>query len=274
MLLAIDTSTRHAGVAVADLGRVLSSRCWRSSVNHSAELMPAVDQILRSHGLTPGDLSGIAVALGPGGFSALRVGMSVVKGLAFTSGTAVVGVGTLDLEAYPYLQSGLPVCAILDAGRKEVASALFGKDGVRAREDTVGTVEELVEGIDQDRSWADLAVLRRRKGTGNCWLPRVSWGITWVIRERLGRVRRWEYWIASQICWEQQEQSLACFPLPSYITKGGCWLTLDWFSRQTGVTHPLLFPRMHVGFLKESWTPGPWANWGGPDSWEELACRG
>ena len=132
--------------------------------------MPAVDQILRSHGLAPGDLSGIAVALGPGGFSALRVGMSVVKGLAFTSGTPVVGVGTLDLEAHPYLQSGLPVCAILDAGRKEVASALFGSDGVRAREDIVGTVEELVEGIDEQTLFCGEAV--------------ASWGE--VIRERLG----------------------------------------------------------------------------------------
>lgn len=148
MLLAIDTSTRYAGVALCEEGRVLSSRCWRSSVNHTAELMPAVDQILRSHGLTPGDLSGIAVALGPGGFSALRVGMSVVKGFAFTTGAPVVGVGTLDLEAHPYLQSGLPVCAILDAGRKEVASALFGRDGLRIREDMVGTVEELVECTD------------------------------------------------------------------------------------------------------------------------------
>ena len=170
MLLAIDTSTRHAGVAVCDDGRVLSSRCWRSSVNHSAELMPAVDQILRSHGLTPGDLSGIAVALGPGGFSALRVGMSVVKGLAFTSGTPVVGVGTLDLEAHPYSQSGLPVCAILDAGRKEVASALFSKDSVRAREDAVGPVEELVDGIDEPTLFCGEAV--------------ASWG--GVIRERLG----------------------------------------------------------------------------------------
>lgn len=170
MLLAIDTSTRHAGVAVCDDSRVLSSRCWRSTVNHSAELMPAVDQILRSHGLAPGDLSGIAVALGPGGFSALRVGMSVVKGLAFTSGIPVVGVGTLDLEAHSYLQSGLPVCAILDAGRNEIASALFGRDGVRAREDMVGPVEELAERIDEPTLFCGEAV--------------ASWG--GVIRERLG----------------------------------------------------------------------------------------
>ena len=194
MLLAIDTSTRYAGVALGDPGRALSSRCWRSSVNHTAELMPAVDQILRSRGLTPGDLSGIAVALGPGGFSALRVGMSVVKGLAFTTGAPVVGVGTLDLEAHPYLQSGLPVCAILDAGRKEVASALFGRDGLRVREDMVGTVEELVEGTDELTLFCGEAVS--------------SWG--GVIRERLGRLAvvvdstpAQRTWALCQLGWER-----------------------------------------------------------------------
>ena len=194
MLLAIDTSTRHAGVAICDPGRVLSSRCWRSSVNHTSELMPAVDQILRSHGLTPRDLSGIAVALGPGGFSALRVGMSVVKGLAFTTGTPVVGVGTLDLEAHPYLHSGLPVCAILDAGRKEVASALFGRDGLRAREDMVGTVDELVESVEELTLFCGEAVS--------------SWG--GLIRERLGRIAvvtdstpAQRTWALCQLGWER-----------------------------------------------------------------------
>ena len=172
MLLAIDTSTRYAGVALCEDGRAIASRCWRSSVNHTSELMPAVDHILQSRGLAPGDLSGIAVALGPGGFSALRVGMSVVKGLAFTTGTPVVGVGTLDLEAHPYLHSGLLVCAILDAGRKEVASALFGRHGLRVREDLVGTVEELVKGAKEPTLFCGEAVS--------------SWG--GVIRERLGRL--------------------------------------------------------------------------------------
>ena len=158
MLLAVDSSTRYAGVAVCEEGRVLSSRSWYSAVNHTAELMPAVAQILLQHDLAAGDLKGIAVALGPGGFSALRVGMSVVKGLAVTTGKPVVGLGTLDLEAYPYLQSGLPVCALLDAGRNEVASALFGPDGLRTREDMVGPAEELVDSIDEPTLFCGEAV--------------------------------------------------------------------------------------------------------------------
>ena len=144
MLLAIDTSTRYAGVALANEGRALSSRLWFSTVNHTAKLMPAVAEALKSQHLSPGDLAGIAVALGPGGFSALRVGVSVAKGLAMSSRKPLVGVGTLDLEAFPYRDSGLRVCAWLDAGRQEVASALFGADGLRTQEDLVCPPEQLL----------------------------------------------------------------------------------------------------------------------------------
>jgi tRNA threonylcarbamoyladenosine biosynthesis protein TsaB len=144
MLLAIDTSTRYAGVALADEGRVLSARCWYSSVNHTTELMPAVSDTLTSRGLTPRDLEGIAIALGPGGFSALRVGMSAAKGLALAAKIPLVGLSTLELEAFPYLESGVAVVALLDAGRKEVASARFGADGQRVRDDIIGAPGELV----------------------------------------------------------------------------------------------------------------------------------
>lgn len=150
MLLAIDTSTRYAGVALADGGRVISCRSWYSAVNHTAELMPAVAETLGAAGLTVKDLAGIAVALGPGGFSALRVGMSVAKGLALAADKPLAGVGTLDLEAWPYRDAGLPVCALLDAGRGEVATALF-REGSRARPDSIVSPEELAAEVGETR---------------------------------------------------------------------------------------------------------------------------
>ncbi len=144
MLLAIDTSTRYAGVALAENGRVVSSRSWWSAINHTAELMPATSQLLGAAGVAVNGLEGIVVALGPGGFSALRVGMSVAKGLALASGKPLVGIGTLDAEAQPYWQSGLPVCALLDAGRNEVSSAHFNTDGQRTREDLICPPEDLI----------------------------------------------------------------------------------------------------------------------------------
>ena len=109
MLLAIDTSTRHAGIALAQEGQVISCRNWYSQTNHSADLVPAISGTLDQHGLSPKDLDGIACALGPGSFSALRVGLSTAKGLAMASEIPLVGIKTLELEAYPFLFNGIPV---------------------------------------------------------------------------------------------------------------------------------------------------------------------
>lgn len=179
MLLAVDTSTRYAGVALYDAtqagtGRVLASHSWYSAVNHTAELMPAVSQILEHHGLAVKNLTALAVALGPGGFSALRVGLSVVKGLAVAASKPLVGVGTLDLEAHPYLDSGLRVCAVLDAGRDEVASALFASDGRRTRNDMICPGEELVDSIEGESEGNILF----------CGEGMINWSEP--IRERLG----------------------------------------------------------------------------------------
>ena len=147
MLLAIDTSTRYAGVALADEERVVSCRVWYSNMNHTMELMPQIAESLEAQDIDVASLEGVAVALGPGGFSALRVGMSVAKGLAMTGRTKIVGVGTLDLEAFPFLDSGLPVCALLEAGRNELASAHFAPVGERTKEDIICPLEEILETI-------------------------------------------------------------------------------------------------------------------------------
>lgn len=134
MLLAIDTSTRYAGVAlVSDKGQTLQLLCWRSQQNHTVELMPSVELALARQRATLKDISGIAVALGPGSFSALRVGLSVAKGLAWTAGLPLACATTLEAEAFPYRWAGTPVCAVLDAGRGEVAWALYepGDGGLR-----------------------------------------------------------------------------------------------------------------------------------------------
>ena len=150
MLLAIDTSTRYAGVSLWAGDRAIATLCWYSSQNHTSELMVAIEQILRRSEAGPADLECIAVALGPGGFSALRVGLSAAKGLAMPMNTPLIGVGTLEMEAYPYASTGLPICPVLDAGRSEVANAIFqeseGHWG-KLSEENVCTPEELVESI-------------------------------------------------------------------------------------------------------------------------------
>ena len=195
MLLAIDTSTRYAGVALASEDRVVSCRVWYSSVNHTIELMPEVAQSLRSQGVDVGSLEGVAVALGPGGFSALRVGMSVAKGLAMTGKTPLVGVGTLELEAFPFLESGLPVCALLEAGRDELASAHFAPGGRRTREDTISPLEEVLRSIAEPTLFCGEGVqghseqIRERLGelavVAQPSAPTRLWSLTALARQRL-----------------------------------------------------------------------------------------
>lgn len=150
MLLAIDTSTRYGGVAIGNGGRILYSRAWHSTQNHTVELMPAIRELLDSANVSIKEMEGIAVALGPGGFSALRVGLSVAKGLAITTDIPTVGIKTLEAEAYPHAARGIPICPSLPAGRSQVAWALFRKDGDHLRQLTderLSTPEELVEAV-------------------------------------------------------------------------------------------------------------------------------
>ncbi len=93
-------------------------------------------------GVAPSDLDALYVANGPGGFSALRVGMATAKSLAMSLEVPLVAVGTLEIEMAPHLPSDLPVCAILEggggrlyAGWEETVKETFG----------VLTVEELIE---------------------------------------------------------------------------------------------------------------------------------
>ena len=151
MELSIDTSTRYAGAGLSEEGRLLAEYSWVSRQNHSVELLPAIDHLLKTNGATPKDLTCVFVAIGPGGFSALRVGLSTAKGLAMSLGIPLVALNTLEIEADPFSGLGMPVCAVLDAGRNEVAAAVYTEeDGVlkTARDAWIAAPEELCSSIE------------------------------------------------------------------------------------------------------------------------------
>jgi len=122
MLLAIDTATRTAALALydQDRGRVLGEETWHSVNNHTVELMPRLVRMLEQQGLMPADLTGLVVSLGPGSFTGLRIGLSVAKGLALALGTPLVGIPTMDVVARPHQVQRLPIWAILQAGRRRI----------------------------------------------------------------------------------------------------------------------------------------------------------
>lgn len=121
MLLAIDTSTAQVGVALIDGEQLAVETIWTSRVHHTVELAPAVAELMQRAGAKMTDLRAIGVAVGPGSFTALRVGLAMAKGLALARGLTLLGVPTLDILATGQPPSDLPLAAVLQAGRNRIA---------------------------------------------------------------------------------------------------------------------------------------------------------
>jgi len=125
MELAIDTSTDIASIALSRAGEVQAELTWPSGQNHTAELIPNLLRLLHQARIELSTLEAIVVARGPGSFNGLRVGVGTAKGLAFALGLPLVGIGTLEVEAFPYAETGMPICPVLEMGRGEIATALY-----------------------------------------------------------------------------------------------------------------------------------------------------
>ena len=129
MELSIDTSTRYASVGLSHEGKTIRELSWRSEQNHSVELAPAIRELLSTAGTTTDELRLVVIAIGPGGFSALRVGLSTAKTLTMALDIPLVSVSTLDVEAQPYLGLGLDVCAVIGAGKQRVYLGRYPETG-------------------------------------------------------------------------------------------------------------------------------------------------
>ena len=166
MELCLDSSTRYASVGLSTHGELTSQLAWRSEQNHSVELVPALRLLMERSNVGTEDVEAIFVAKGPGGFSALRVGISVAKALAAAAEVPLVGVNTLDVEAQPYLGLGLPVCAIIEAGRDKVYASMYSRegheDGASGATYAVETHEGLVAGVSEDTLFCGEAVAALR----------------------------------------------------------------------------------------------------------------
>lgn len=133
LLLALDTATATASVALFDGEQVLAETTWVAGRAHSARLLLEVEAALARIGRGTGDLSGVVVAHGPGSFTGVRVAVSTAKGIAAGLGLPLWGVSTLAAAARGAAGGDLPVRAIVDAGRDRVATALF-RDGQQVDE--------------------------------------------------------------------------------------------------------------------------------------------
>jgi tRNA threonylcarbamoyladenosine biosynthesis protein TsaB len=128
-LLAVETSTLTGAVALLEGDAVVGESRLNVAVTHGERLLAAVDGLLGAARWRLADVEALAVAVGPGSFTGLRIGVSTVKGLAFATGRPVVGVPTLDALAWLLPFAAHPVCPVLDAKKGEVYAALYRTGG-------------------------------------------------------------------------------------------------------------------------------------------------
>ncbi len=121
MLLAVDTSTAQIGLGLYDGTQVKAEAVWQSQQHHTIELAPALSELMRRADVEMSDVQAIGVAVGPGSFTALRVGIAFVKGLALSRKLALIGIPTLDILAAAQIAGRLPLAAVLQAGRGRIA---------------------------------------------------------------------------------------------------------------------------------------------------------
>jgi tRNA threonylcarbamoyladenosine biosynthesis protein TsaB len=132
-MLGIDTAGRSGSVALVDETQVLASFYLRQAPPVSSHLMRLVDVVCAQAGYRVNDLGGLAVSLGPGGFTSLRVGLATAQGLAMATGKPLVGCSTF--EALVAMTAGWhgTVCPVLEARRGEVYAAFYDRRDTSVR---------------------------------------------------------------------------------------------------------------------------------------------
>ena len=124
-ILALETSAKSVSVAVTENGTLLAQAYQDRGLTHSVTLMPLLDGMLKTAGLTLDDMDIIAVAQGPGSFTGIRIGVSAAKGLAWAKALPCCGVSTLEAMAYGVTDFEGIVVGAMDARRQQVYNALF-----------------------------------------------------------------------------------------------------------------------------------------------------
>lgn len=149
-LLALDTATQSCSVAIVDDGLLLAELTRANIKSHSRHLMDLIETVCRIADLKAEDVDGFAVSIGPGSFTGLRIGISTIKGLAFSLAKPVAGVSSLDALAWQCAQSDYLICPLLDARKKEVYACRYrfiNNELKRDGTETVASPAEAVGGI-------------------------------------------------------------------------------------------------------------------------------
>ncbi len=150
MLLAIDTATEFAGLALYNHNAVWAEEIWYAARNHTVQLAPRLYNLLARANLTVEHLAGIAVCIGPGSYTGVRIGVALAKGLALPHNLPLLGVHTLEIVAAPHQNQPLPIVAVAKAGRKRLMVGRYRQDNQQWQPDgpvEIVTFSELLAGF-------------------------------------------------------------------------------------------------------------------------------
>jgi len=152
-ILAVDTASKSSSAAVITKDRVLAESVLLTGETHSKTLMGVIGGVLQHSGLLLDDIDAYAVTTGPGSFTGLRIGISIVKGLASAGNKQIAGVSALDALALQVSFSNYLLCPMLDARRNEVYFAKYrcdqGGEMKKETEDNVGPPEKVISAIQE-----------------------------------------------------------------------------------------------------------------------------
>ncbi len=153
LILALDTSTLVSSVALVEPGKVIAELNQETRLTHSEMLMPHIEDVLKRAEKTVQDISAIAVSIGPGSFTGLRIGLATAKTMAYTRGVPSIGISTLESLAWNCPVEGVNLVPMLDAQKGNVYTARYRYDGTRMIESEAASVKSYNEAV------ADLAAL-------------------------------------------------------------------------------------------------------------------
>jgi len=152
IILAVETATSWQSVAVLEKDHVLATEAFDAGGSHTRSLIPTIDRLFAFLNLTIGEVAGLAVSMGPGSFTGLRVGLATIKGFRLSLGVPVVAVPTLEGMAWNVRDEPFPLCPMLKAQNGALYWARFkwkGRSLVRLTEDRMGSVETVAETIQE-----------------------------------------------------------------------------------------------------------------------------
>jgi len=166
MLLAVDTSTTQVGLALYNENEVIAEMMWTSKQHHTSQLASALSDLMKRCNVTMDKVEVLGVAIGPGSFTSLRVGLSLVKGIAFARNIPVVGIPTLDVIASAQPLDKKPLISVLQAGRTRLAFGLYQSDKKQWQAQgkiRSGSVDELLSQIEESTIIAGELTSEQRK---------------------------------------------------------------------------------------------------------------